>query len=71
MPTSERNGFIALFGIILIGCTVWYFSWVKPHDEFMSATLDCTGSHLTQAAWDKCAQKISAEKASTGMKRTE
>lgn len=57
---SETRGMLALGGLMLLACGVWYFAWVRPHDEFMLATLECTKGDASEAAWTRCAAEVRA-----------
>lgn len=62
-PSELRNeirGMAAIVGLFLAACGIWYFAWIRPHDEFVLNTLECTKGDASEAAWTRCADEVRA-----------
>ena len=51
---SEHREMLALSTLALAAAILWYFFWVKPHDEALSAIMDCMGPDSSRTAYDVC-----------------
>ena len=51
---SEQLELIAFFTLALIAAAAWYFLWVKPHDAYLYAIMDCMGPDSSRSAYDVC-----------------
>ena len=38
--------------------TLWYFFWIKPHDEMLYWMMECAGDDNSQEVWKACHEKF-------------
>ena len=61
---QELFGMVALLMIFVVSAMLWNYYWVKPHDEFVFAVMECldlsTHSDVmpTQDEYELCAQEV-------------
>ena len=65
MSAIERIESIILIFVGLIGMTLWYSYWVKPHDEMRLAVMECMGDRMSEAAYQECHQYLANERNGT------
>jgi len=47
-------------GLFVIACLtmiLWYFAWVRPHEEALLHIAECTDGSLSRASWARCAKE--------------
>lgn len=64
MNAIERIESVILIFAGLIGMTLWYSYWVKPHDEMRYAVVECMGDRNSEAAYQECHQQLANERRS-------
>lgn len=37
---------------------LWYFFWIKPHDEMLYWMMECAGGDDSQEVWKACHEKF-------------
>ena len=47
----EFVGVVVGFTIV---ATIWYFAWVRPHDQFLTEIAVCMGNDMSEEAYDGC-----------------
>ena len=63
---NMNNELAASVGLVLgalLGCSLWWNTWVQPRDEFLYSVMDCMSEidDNSQAGYEFCATKIRAE----------
>ena len=61
---SRRNDIAIAVLIVVAGLMGWYFAWVRPHDQFTDAVLDCVGDGVSKETYVACEAKVRAERSS-------
>ena len=62
MNAIERIESVILIFVGLVGMTLWYSYWVKPHDEMRYAVMECMGDRTSEAAYHECHQYLADER---------
>ena len=45
-------------GVFIALATVWYFAWVRPHDQFLTEVAVCMGSDMSEEAYEGCVEIV-------------
>ncbi len=62
MNAFERIESVILICMGLIGMSLWYAYWVKPHDDMRYAVMECMGDRVGEAVYQECHQQLSHER---------
>lgn len=58
MPAPTKIEILIALTLMTTLAMLWYFFWLKPHDEMLFWMMDCAGDDNSREVWKACHEKF-------------